>query len=523
MSCELPLTDALVHVGRPDLAKTASSRAEAYTFESRDATTVSFVQALIKNANAETVATCREHGRFWGISKQLSDVEQKLATYQPENVADTQFALVAEFEGQPVRKYAAHDRQSVAIAARQFYDDRASYPLAWRKTAAARLIGRAERFATVLPDYVETYLYKAAGLGYPTPETLETAYIQRDQMLGVEGREEMAKLGELISVMSSRKDLQQDEEFVKAAIDALADIDQHFGLVDHYANGGVGLPEDILADTLVLPALQKQAAAICRLINGHELNLTKLSAEVLNAIDPQLTKLSAHELAEVLPTLPKGDADMLVRLAKHGADAAQTLPAADELPAEGELNNSPGELADTDMAAGPISTEAEAMPSMPTAESASAPMDMPTTPAAAAPTTGTPAVQPAPGNTFTDAAGLPPMNALGQWPTVDTAPAPAAAAPQAPLDAPPAPEPAAAPAPAAPADPNTFTDATADQMAAAPPVDNMSEGTPLAAPARDPRETLSIPAAPGAGGAALAANLASDRAGRPRSYVTGGP
>ncbi len=336
MSYEMPLADALFHVGRPDLAKTASNRPESYTFESRDATIVSFIQALTKNASAETVFACKQHGQFWGISKQMEEAEIKLAAYQPEDLADRQFALVAEYDGQVIRKYAAHDRDSVFTAAQQFFDDRTCYPLSWRKHAAARLIGRAERFATVLPDYVETYLYKAAGLGYPTTQTLENAYIQREQLLGEEGRDELTKLGQLIEVMGRRQDLRQDEEFVKAAVDVLADIDTHFGLTAHYGQS-LDLPEDVLADQLVLPSLQKQASASCRLINGREINVTKLAHDVLAAISPDLTKLSHVELAEVLPTLPKPDADLLVRLAKQGADSDGLTATVDE-PATDTLN-----------------------------------------------------------------------------------------------------------------------------------------------------------------------------------------
>lgn len=505
MSYEMPLADALFHVGRPDLAKTASNRPESYTFESRDATIVSFIQALTKNASAETVFACKQHGQFWGISKQMEEAEIKLAAYQPEDLADRQFALVAEYDGQVIRKYAAHDRDSVFTAAQQFFDDRTCYPLSWRKMAAARLIGRAERFATVLPDYVETYLYKAAGLGYPTTQTLENAYIQREQLLGDEGRDELTKLGQLIEVMGRRQDLRQDEEFVKAAVDVLADIDTHFGLTAHYGQS-LDLPEDVLADQLVLPSLQKQASASCRLINGREINVTKLAHDVLQAISPDLTKLSHVELAEVLPTLPKPDADLLVRLAKQGADAEGMNTTVDE-PATDTLNDGAGEMAPTDMAAVDPQTSAEVAPSIPAAQDQTAPMDMPGVPSAAAPTTGTPAVESAPTNSFTGPAGLPAMD----FSSFGNSAEPQAAAP---MDTAPV-------APAAPAAPNTFTDETADAMAAAPKADVMTEGEPIAPVARDPRASAAFPAVPGAGAPAVAQFNADRVAGRSSRFGIG--
>lgn len=312
MSFALPLADALTHVGRPDLAKTAAD--DALAFHSKDSTFVTYVQSVLKNASAEVLGLCEDHARFWGIGEQCKTAAAKLEAYQPESVADQAFALVAEFAGTSVRKYAAYDKQSVLESANAFYDDRAKYPLEWRKNASARLLGRAQTHEAILPDCVERFLQKSAGLGYPTPESLTNSLVQRVNLSPL--TEDLSKLSAVFERMIVQPELRHDDEYVKSAMEVLAAFDTENGLVDYYGQG-VSLPEEMIADDLTIQGMSKTASAnrSCLLTNGRTVDVQGLSKDALAAIDPELTKLSHAELADVLPTLPKGDADLLSRLA----------------------------------------------------------------------------------------------------------------------------------------------------------------------------------------------------------------
>jgi hypothetical protein len=313
---QLPLDKALVLAGHAGLAKTAVARRdEDYLFNSRDATMISFVQAYVKKASEATKQTCRDHAAFWGNLADCEAAVAKVATYKPAELEAKDFAMVAKHGGLEVRKFAAYDAPSVIASAVQFAETKRSYPLEWRKEAAARLLERAQRFGAHLPEYVETSLHKSAGFGYPSAESLQAALDQRVGALETHP-ELFDKLASLVEVMTEKPELRYDDDFVKEAVAALEHFDVETGIAVKTAS--VELPEEIIDSAQTteklakLAGISKQAVA---LTNGATVDIAELSKEALAAVDPALAKLGSEELAAVLPTLPRGDADLLVRLA----------------------------------------------------------------------------------------------------------------------------------------------------------------------------------------------------------------
>jgi len=281
-----------------------------YSFDTREATRHSYITAIVKQASPDVMAQCATYAKFWDIRDQTAGYEAKLAAYVPPSLPDDAYAL----RQGDIRKYASHDQDSTRNSAIAFVDHRHLYPLEWRKTAAARLIARAEKHGSHLPQYVETELHKTACLGWIDAAKAEDALVQR--MNKVAGHSDVTeKLAALVNELDDT-DAVYDPEFVKAAVAAFEDFDAATGMTDHYG-AGVGLPEEIIGQsTNVLEKCAGVSNTFTKLSNGAEIDLFNLKKTALEAIDPELVKLSNDELADVLPTLPKGDADLLAHLAR---------------------------------------------------------------------------------------------------------------------------------------------------------------------------------------------------------------
>lgn len=273
----------------------------------------------MKEAHDEEIDELKKYARFWRIEKDCSQAQEKIANYAPPKLQEHDYALVAEAGGQKIRKFAAYDAGSTKTAARALYENRHRYPYAWRKKAAARLLARAEKFAAHIPDYLNTYLHKAAGFGYPTEETIEQTLLERLNLAKEAAyTDEKQKLAEVLSKMAEDATLRFDEDFIKAAMEAIEHFDAETGLTAKYGSE-IGLPEDLIASGRTTEKLSKLASykyAEAKLVNGKSIDVTQVQKEALAAVDPGLVDLDAGELASVLPTLPRGDADLLVRLSE---------------------------------------------------------------------------------------------------------------------------------------------------------------------------------------------------------------
>lgn len=313
----MSLTDALKHVGREDLVKTASELSEDYTFGDRNATFISFVNGIVKGANDRQMKSCRDHARFWQINDECETAAQKLAAVKPRELQDQDYALLQKNGEATIRKYAAYDGESTVKAAMAFYDNRAKYPLAWRKTAAARILARAEKHGAHLPEYIETYLHKAAALGYPSPDSVSAILVQRLNATDARRNDEaVAKFASFMESMIDDEQLRLDHGLVKSAMETVENFDAYIGATHKYGED-FSLPEEIIDSKQTTEKLAKLAGiSDCevQLINGSRVDVTELKKEALAAVDPGLANMSPGELTQVLPTLPQGDADLLVRL-----------------------------------------------------------------------------------------------------------------------------------------------------------------------------------------------------------------
>lgn len=309
----LSLEEALRYVGREDLVKEASN-SEDYLFNTKNATFISYVKAHLKSASDMVKTNCDQYAKFWQIKEDCEGAAQKIASYEPEALRPEDFALFDKTAG--VRAYAAYDKDSTWEAACAFTQDRENLPLEMRQKTAAALLSRAEKHGTHLPEYVETYLHKAAGLGFASPDSVETILVERLNASNVSD-EVTEKLAEALSAMLDDEALCTDIDHVKTAMAVVEDYDVYAGLTDKYGNG-VSLPEQIIDDRYTaskLAGVQKLAACSVQLINGTTVSVDTLTKEALAAVDPSLADFDTSELIEVLPTLPKGDADLLSRLA----------------------------------------------------------------------------------------------------------------------------------------------------------------------------------------------------------------
>jgi hypothetical protein len=310
----LTLTEALSVVGKPLLIKQAADHS-GYSFKTKDATYISYIDAFLKQASASELEEVTQYATFWNILPECKAAITKLAAYEPKATPDTAYALCEEVGDAKIRKYAAFDGDSTREAAIAFYDNRTRYPLEWRIKTAAELINRAEQFEAHIPEYINVYLHKAAGAGYPSEQSVEDMLISRREIVKKAYAQETERLTDLLGLMASDVKLQLSSSFVKQAVSCLENFDVACGLTDAY-DQGLPLPEEMIDSQNILPELEKLASSsFVKLVNGAEIDVRGLRKTALAAVDPKLEKMGFNELVEVLPTLPREDADLLMHLA----------------------------------------------------------------------------------------------------------------------------------------------------------------------------------------------------------------
>jgi len=308
----------LLRFGRPSYVKAASEQpyreGSGYPIKSREDTYLSWCRALQNGAGADVITKVAEAGTFWNIKQDLDHAEtQWKLSNAARDLDDSEYAMVQEYRGSKVRKFAAYDKDSTVKAAEAFYDHRTKYPYGWRKEAATCILRKAAEFNAALPQYVDTYLHKAAGFGYPTVESVDNAIGSRMGYVGHKHADVTEKLGQVLSLIADNPVLRYNDELVKTAMQVMDQFDNETGMSQHY--GRIPMPEDLIGVTE--PELQKMATdsqTKVTLTNGSVVDLNDIDAALLAAIDPSMAKLGRNELRDVLPTLPVCDAQLLVRL-----------------------------------------------------------------------------------------------------------------------------------------------------------------------------------------------------------------
>lgn len=298
--------------GTPDFVKSASVSEDGnYDFHTKEATYVSFIKALIKQASGPEFDECVQHARFWKIEAECGKAKTKYAELMtaPE-LTDDDYAVVFYDNGSKIQKFAAYDQASVSQAARSFYEQREQFPYEIRHAAASNLLHKAAAQSVVLPEYVQRYLEKAAALGAFDAGHLEDAIIAREQTCAAEHMDAFEKVATVLDGMISDSRLCSDPDFIKSACAA---VDNYDALTQFHG----GLIEEAIGDNLIASELTKVAADqrfTVRLINGLSVDVRELKKEALAAVSPSLSVLGHNELIDVLPTLPREDASLLASI-----------------------------------------------------------------------------------------------------------------------------------------------------------------------------------------------------------------
>ena len=303
-------SETLRATGVPAFVKNASVDEDSCPdFSTSVSTFLTYALSLTKAASADEQRDCWNHVKFWNIEKDCRDFQAKFAKLQqPWLLADNAFCLLKKEAS--VRKYAAYDADSTYTAAKSFYENRASYPFAWRNEAAQNLLAKAASYGVTLPEYVDQYLHKAACFGAADPDCLAEAIAIREDVTTAEFSEEMNKVATVLDEMRQHSELRTNMSFLKEAMTLIDTFDQ-------MSNPTVPLIEEVISNGMTLPELQKVAADdsyTVKLINGREVDVRTIKKAALQVIDPNLASMEAGELASVLPTLPRPDADLLTRL-----------------------------------------------------------------------------------------------------------------------------------------------------------------------------------------------------------------
>lgn len=311
-----------------------------YPCHTKAAAYASYVLASEAGADSYLMDEIRKLAAFWSVpAEDLSAADEKIAASKRivvlDEMPDHSFALVQQYNGQKLRKFASVDAESTVDAALAFHESRHRYPLEWRKAAATRLLERAERYGANLPAYVEESLNKSAGFGYPSQESLDDLLIERVNLLGLREPDAQTKLSSAIDEVGSVPALRHDDEVIGGLLGAIDQFDRDLKLAQHYETGRVSLPEDCLVlTTTKLAKYAGCASRIVRLVNGVEIDIAALSTASLDAVDAKLAKMSSAKLAEVLPTLPKPEADLLCEVMPSEANLKTAAESPLDVPAE---------------------------------------------------------------------------------------------------------------------------------------------------------------------------------------------
>lgn len=298
--------------GAPDFVKVSHvDLSNEYDLSSKEATYISYAHALIKGASGDKWSDLEDHIRFWGVTAECARLKNKYAELnEVRELPESDYALVKEYGGQTIRKFAAFDAPSTVKSALALYDSREALPYDWKNEVATKLLAKTAQYQAELPAYLNVYLQKVAAFGAVGEIELEKAYIERDLAYPSQYREEFNKVAEVLDALMSSPELRCDYDFIKEASTIIDRCD---------SMAGVDIPvEGLISDALLVSKLEKiasdESTYIVKMINGKDLDVRDLKKEALDMIDEKLSKLGHAELADVVKTLPRGDADLLSRI-----------------------------------------------------------------------------------------------------------------------------------------------------------------------------------------------------------------
>lgn len=332
----------------PCHTKQATFLSNAYFQQSRDkypTKEASHVQARID-----------DYAKFWQISSLTNQFNKhwtKISSFNADDgsLPDSDFALVAEFDGHKIRRFPMPNLLGIKMAAESLYANRFMYPYPWRKEAAIRILARAEKAdkealekkaftlnnpALRINDEAHQYLQRATGLGMTHPQVAAEKVAQRWLMIkNVAAHVGYAeKLAELVQVLHTMAPQDMNTQTLEKCASLIDIIDQETGIAKHYADG-VDMPEEMFFDML-----SKEAEAILdqmvTLQTGStypiglfaSLPLEKIAAVMGKDFSDAVTDLNGQidpvQFADIAATLPALDACVMERAIKCAVEEAHT-------------------------------------------------------------------------------------------------------------------------------------------------------------------------------------------------------
>lgn len=278
--------------------------------------------SINKNTKAQEVIAMRlqKAANYWGIGSECEDlaanfVKEEEAKKIPPN--DNNYALVIPDKG--VRKWPIAGEENVKRACEEIISSVNRLPLSVRKTAAYRILHRANQLAVNLEK--RAMLEQMAGLGVAPRKAVCIHLVYRgDATRNQDLREKCAAMA--MQYAQGPEYLHRDEaEKIASFMDI---VDRMSGMFSQY-NRGLPTPEQI-CHAVPFSEMQKAAEESVRLQNGQVIPLSSLARVPLKKLaamgddfveamaDDGGSQIDLYKAAEILPTLPRDDADLLTKL-----------------------------------------------------------------------------------------------------------------------------------------------------------------------------------------------------------------
>lgn len=252
--------------------------------------------------------------KYWGILPDVRDLKstiEKQSAFKTRELNDDDFALAVHYGAERVRRFPIVNAASVEKAASSLYRSRVSYPYAWRKKAAMRVLERAIRFGVRPEKSAFDWLVKASGAYPAEPKFIAARLLERAVLFPPDVRNRMRK--------AAHKIYERPGVNVETLCTILDDIDRHFKKYAMY-NAGLPMPEDVCFNGVEEKLSPKEATV--SLTTGKTFKLSEVKAagvRPLEVIDPAYAAavsedgktVQAEKLATLLPTIPKDDAAAL--------------------------------------------------------------------------------------------------------------------------------------------------------------------------------------------------------------------
>ena len=273
---------------------------------------------------------------YWGISdtvKTAANSWEKAHNGAVGELADSDYAIVVDYEGEKRRLFPIHSEINVKAAGHSLFSKRAFLPYEWRLVGARRILHKAAELQVQFDDEVDSYLQKAAGFGSTTPSIAAEKLAARALMAPKAHRVEQRAMAKLAKAMSGVKVLPPADHMVKLAR-VVDRFDRETGLNSYY-DQGVDTPEE-----LFFGITQTKAAAFrdehIELSTGTLLPVDVLSKLPLDKIAAMLgadfskavmaddsLEVDLEKFARVAKTLPRDDALLLERAIASAGEAIE--------------------------------------------------------------------------------------------------------------------------------------------------------------------------------------------------------